>query len=184
MEHKGTMQLLTRRLILRPARLSDAQAMYENWAKDPEVTTFLTWQPHASAEVSRSILESWVDAYGRSDYYQWMIVLKEGDEPIGSISVVSINETVSSAEIGYCIGKHWWHRGYTSEALGAVMDYLFDEVGVNRIEARHDVRNPNSGGVMRKCGMKFEGTHRQGARNNQGLCDVSVYAIVAEDRGK
>ena len=182
MEHKGTMQLLTRRLILRPARLSDAQAMYENWAKDPEVTTFLTWQPHASAGVSRSILESWVDAYTSSDYYQWMIVLKEGDEPIGSICVVSINETVSSAETGYCIGKHWWHQGYTSEALAAVMDYLFDEVGVNRIEARHDVRNPNSGGVMRKCGMKFEGTQRQGARNNQGLCDVSVYAIVAEER--
>ena len=56
-----------------------------------------------------------------------------------------------------------------SEALGAVIDFLFDEVGVNRVESRHDPRNPNSGAVMKKCGMKFEGTLRQSDRNNQGI---------------
>lgn len=62
------------------------------------------------------------------------------------------------------------------------MDYMFDEVGVNRVESRHDPRNPNSGAVMRKCGMKFEGTLRQSDWNNQGICDASWYGLVAEER--
>ena len=62
------------------------------------------------------------------------------------------------------------------------MNYLFDEVGANRVESRHDPRNPNSGAVMRKCGMKFEGTLRQSDWNNQGICDASWYGLVAEER--
>lgn len=84
--------------------------------------------------------------------------------------------------IGYCIGKAWWHRGITSEALKAVMDFLFDVVGANRIEARHDPRNPNSGGVMKKCGMKYEGTLRSAGRNGQGICDECYYALLKEER--
>ena len=84
--------------------------------------------------------------------------------------------------IGYCIGRTWWHKGITSEALKAVMDYFFEKVEVNRIESRHDPRNPNSGGVMKKCGMKYEGTLRQADRNNQGICDCSFYGLLASDR--
>ena len=69
-----------------------------------------------------------------------------------------------------------------SEALGAVMDFLFDEVGYRRIESRHDPRNPHSGDVMKKCGMKFEGTLRQSDWNNQGICDASWYALLREER--
>jgi len=70
-----------------------------------------------------------------------------------------------------------------SEALNAVIDYLFVEVGLNRVVARHDTNNPNSGGVMRKCGMKYEGTSRASGRNNQGICDMVHYAITRNDRG-
>ena len=94
----------------------------------------------------------------------------------------NIDEAVGKAHIGYCIGKPWWHKGIMSEALGAVIDFLFDEVGVNRVESRHDPRNPNSGAVMKKCGMKFEGTLRQSDRNNQGICDACYYAILADER--
>ena len=85
-------------------------------------------------------------------------------------------------EIGYCMGKRWWHRGIMSEALGAVMDFLFQQVGVQRIVARHDVNNPHSGGVMRKCGMKFEEIREKANRNNQGECDCAYYGIEASDR--
>ena len=62
------------------------------------------------------------------------------------------------------------------------MDFFFDEVGVNRVESRHDPNNPNSGAVMRKCGMTFEGTLRQSDWNNQGICDASWYALLADAR--
>lgn len=184
MEHKGTKYIETKRLVLRPFRKEDASAMYYNWASDEDVTKYLMWPAHKDVSVSENLLKEWIENYSKKDYYQWAIVFKEiSDEPIGSITVInSIDETIKMAHIGYCIGKKWWHMGITSEALKTVMDFLFEEVGVNKIEARHDPRNPNSGAVMKKCGMKFEGTLRKSDRNNQGVCDASYYGLLADER--
>lgn len=179
--HKGTQAIETPRLILRRAEMTDGEAMFRNWASDPDVTKFLTWPTYKSLEDTRPTLERWVNGYAKDDYYHWMIVLKELGEPIGSISVVNQRDDIAEAEIGYCIGKAWWHQGIVSEALTAVMDYLFDEVGMNRIEAKHDVNNPHSGGVMKKCGMRYEGISRQSDRNNQGICDLVTYGILRSD---
>lgn len=182
MKHSGTQRLETERLVLRRFVNEDALAMYKNWAADEKVTKYLTWPPHSNQEVSQKVVEDWVKAYDRESYYQWAIVLKEKGEPIGSIAVVRMNEDVSMVQIGYCIGKAWWHNGITSEALKAVIDFLFDIVDVNRIEGRHDPRNPNSGNVMKKSGMKYEGTLRSSDRNNQGICDVCYYALLKSER--
>lgn len=182
MKHIGTKELDTPRLILRRFTMEDSEPMYRNWASDPEVTKFLTWPTHGSVEISRMVMADWVAGYEKDDFYQWAIVPRELGEPVGSISVVSLNDKVELVQIGYCIGKPWWHRGYMSEALKAVLDFFFEEVGANRVEAVHDPRNPHSGGVMRKCGMKYEGTLRQYGWNNQGVCDICWYGILAEER--
>lgn len=182
MTHLGTLEIKTSRLLLRRFTLDDAQAMYENWASDPEVTKYLTWPAHSNAAVSRTVLVDWVANYSRTDFYQWAIVPKALNQPIGSIGVVSQDDRICKAHIGYCIGKPWWHQGYMSEALQAVMNYLFDSVGMLRLDSRHDPRNPYSGAVMRKCGMKYEGTLRQSDWNNQGICDACWYSALATER--
>lgn len=183
MKNCGTQRIETDRLILRRYVIEDADAMYKNWASDSDVTKFLTWQPHSSVEVSRSIIVDWLKEYSDEKYYQWAIVLKDnGNEPIGGISVVHMNEDISMVHIGYCLGRAWWRRGIMSEALKAVMDFMFDTVEVNRVESRHDPMNPNSGKVMQKCGMKYEGTLRSADRNNQGICDACYYALLRSER--
>ncbi len=183
MQHCGTQKLETEKLILRRYVNEDASAMYRNWASDEEVTRYLTWPPHVSQEVSQYVIGDWVNQYANEDYYHWAIVVKgNGDEPIGDIAVVNINEKTSKAHIGYCIGRNWWHQGITSEALNAVIDFLFDVVDAKRIEARYDPRNPHSGKVMEKCGMKYEGTFRSSDWNNQGICDACYYAILKSER--
>lgn len=183
MKHRGTHRLETTRLILRRFVSEDADAMYQNWAADQEVTKYLTWPAHSNPDVSRFVIKDWVKSYSDEKYYQWAIVLKEnGDEPIGSISAVHMDQDIAMVHIGYCIGKTWWHKGIMSEAMKAVMDFFFEEVGFNRIEARHDPRNPNSGKVMEKCGMKYEGTMRSADRNNQGICDACYYALLKSER--
>lgn len=181
MEHKGTVTIETKRLTLRRFIEEDAVKMYENWASDPEVTRFMTWPPHGSVQVTREIIDDWIQNYADASYYNWVIILKEIGEPIGSISAVKLDESISSAEIGYCMGKKWWGREIMPEALKAVMAFLFDEVGANRIEATHDLNNPKSGRVMDKAGMKLEGVLRQAGLNNQGVCDKVVHAILKED---
>lgn len=183
MKHCGTKRIETNRLILRRFMNEDAHAMFRNWASDSEVTKYLMWPTHSSKEISEAVINDWVNSYGDEKFYQWAIIVKEkGEEPIGSIAVVQMDESISMVHIGYCIGKAWWHKGITSEALNAVIDYLFEEVGVNRIESRHDPRNPYSGAVMKKCGMQYEGTLRSADWNNQGICDASYYSILRDER--
>lgn len=182
MKHLGTKYIETDRLILRRFTMDDAQAMYDNWASDPEVTKFLTWPAHSSVAVTERVLTDWVDSYADDGFYQWAIVWKELGQPIGTISVVSKNDRAELVHIGYCIGRQWWHRGVMSEALQTVLDFFFDEVGVQRVETRHDPNNPHSGNVMKKCGMKFEGTLRRSDWNNQGICDADWYALLADER--
>lgn len=182
MKHQGTKRIETARLVLRPFVREDAEAMYRNWASDPEVTKFLSWPTYKSVEYAHAILDIWVPQYADKTFYQWAIELKELGEPIGSISVVNFDDRVDMAEIGFCIGKQWWGKGIMTEAMKAVMDFLFDEVGMQRIEAGHAPNNPASGAVQRKCGLKYEGTFRRRIRSNQGITDVCWYSILKEER--
>ena len=182
MRHLGTNVVETPRLVLRPFVREDAQAMFDNWASDPAVTKFLSWPTYRSVEDAHSILNVWLESYGKPDFYQWAIVLKELNQPIGSIGVVNSDDRVDMVEIGYCIGRNWWGRGIMPEALSAVMVYLFDEVGMQRIEAGHDPDNPASGAVLRKCGLEYEGTLRRRIRSNRGITDVAWYSILKEER--
>lgn len=69
--------------------------------------------------------------------------------------------------------------GITSETFSGIIPFLFDEVKVNRIESQHDPNNPNSGKVMPKGGLKYEGTLRQADFSNKGIVDASMYSLLA-----
>ena len=181
MVHKGTVRLETDKLVLRRFTLDDAPAMFSNWANDPEVTKYLSWEPHADLGVTREILRTWVNSYDFKNYYNWAIELKEGNTLIGSIGSVEGRENIRMVNIGYCIGKPWWHQGYVSEALAGLIRFFFDEVGANRIESCHEPANIHSGDVMKKCSMQYEGLHRQAIYKPDKFADACYYAILAED---
>ncbi len=184
MKHAGTIQIETERLILRQFTLKDAPAAFRNWTNEDQVTKFLCWPTHKDISVTEAVLKKWVESYQDQSYYQWAIVLKSLGEPIGSISVVEMDEKTEKVHIGYCIGSKWWKKGYTSEAFAGIIPFLFDTVEAKRIEARHDPQNPNSGKVMQKCGLNYEGTLRKADWSNQGIVDASFYALLAEDYKK
>lgn len=182
MKHLGTNTMESSRLLLRPFVMEDASAMYENWASDPKVTEFLSWPCYESVDTARKMLADWTEKYQQPNWYQWAIVLKELGEPIGTISVVQFDDRVDTAQIGYCIGRNWWGRGIMTESMKMVMAYLFDEVGAQRIEAGHDPDNAASGAVIRKCGLRYEGTFRRRIRSNRGITDVAWYSMLKEER--
>ena len=145
------------------------------------MTRYLTWQTHADESVTETLMETWAAGYADPAFYQWAIELKSLGEPIGSISVVHRDEQVNAVSIGYCIGSCWWRQGITTEAFRAVIAYLFETVCADRIEARHNAENRNSGRVMRACGLTYEGTLRQAGVDNQGVVDVCVYSILRRE---
>ncbi|MBQ3264545.1 MAG: GNAT family N-acetyltransferase [Ruminococcus sp.] len=181
MDHKGTVTLETERLILRRFTPEDAQDAFCNWMSSKVVTKYLTWQPHQSVEESKEYIQSVISSCENPDHYNWAIEFRELGQVIGAIGVNEIFETVAACEIGYCLGDRFWGRGIMPEALREVIRFLFEEVGMNRIQATHDVNNPQSGRVMEKCGLRYEGTMRQAGKNNQGICDSVMRAILKSD---
>ena len=180
MRHLGTPILETERLILRPLTTSDAIPMFETWANDPQVTRFLRWEPHKDWLETAQLLAAWEALYQNPDYYQWAVCLRGTDSPFGSISIMEGEEQDSSLwhapgldhsagvwEVGYCYGRAFWGKGYATEALCAVRDFWFKEVGGAWLACCHATANPASGRVMEKAGWvwdhdslyhKFDGT--------------------------
>ncbi len=174
--HKGTNSIETVRLLLRRFRLEDAEDMFYNWAGDPEVCKFLMWGPHKNVEASQRRIMNWVNQYEWKRSYAWAIELKSMGMVIGSISMEISNDSGLYCEVGYCLGKAFWNRGIMTEALRAVMHYLFYEVGYQRIYAKFDVLNKASGRVMEKAGMHFfKNEYRVGVRRDGSYYDCAVY---------
>ena len=181
MEHKGTFQIQTERLILRRFTINDIEVAFRNWTSDDKVTEYLRWPTHKDISITESVIKDWIENYKNSSFYQWAIVPKDINEPIGTISVVDMDEKIDKVHIGYCIGSKWWNKGYTSEAFSAIISFLFDEVKVHRIESQHDPDNPSSGKVMKKCGLEYEGTLRKADWSNKGIVDACMYGLLSED---
>jgi|GEM_PF-407525 len=169
MTHKGTITLKTERLILRRFAPEDAAAMFRNLPSKAGDTV---------AAVEAFFRTSWLEAYESTDSYRWVIELKVLAEPIGTVKTDRVDDAHRSLELGYEIGERWWHQGIMTEAVRRVIQFFFEEVGLNRIAARHNATNPRSGGVMINAGMSLEGVQRQASRTG---CDVLCYAILAED---
>lgn len=178
MDHKGTIQLETERLILRRVTMDDVESAFKNWVNDERVTLFLTWQSHGNTSVTKKVFGAWVDSYASNETYQWVIVPKDFGEPIGTITGMRIDNVNNKLEIGYCIGYDFWGKGYTAEALKRVISFFFTEVKADRIVARHAKENPNSGKVMQKAGMKYVTTLPKADTCNYGVVDTVVYEIL------
>ncbi|MBO0442741.1 GNAT family N-acetyltransferase [Vagococcus fluvialis] len=170
--------LETPRLYLRKMTVADTNEVFENWTSSENVAKYLTWAPHTSIEVTKEYLTA--EEENRDE--GWGIVLKETGQLIGNIAVIEDKRKIKTKILGYVLGEKFWNHGYMSEALFKVIDFLFETTDVNRIEAEHDTKNPNSGKVMAKAGMTFEGVLREAGYNNQGIVDVAYYSILRSDR--
>ena len=84
MEHKGTITIETERLVLRAFVIEDVPFAYANWESDDKVTKFLRWQTYHSMDAVKEVIAEWIENYTDKSFYQWAIVLKEINEPIGA----------------------------------------------------------------------------------------------------
>lgn len=180
MEYGTLPEIETRRLLLRKGRMADARDIYE-YSKDPDVAKYVLWEAHRSIQESKAYLRYLIRQYRMGGAGSYVIVQKQTGRVIGTIGFMWIQPEYASAEVGYSLAKDCWNQGYMTEALEAVIKYGFDQIGLNRIEGQHDVRNQASGIVMEHVGMTKEGTLRQRIVNKREFIDVDLYAILRRD---
>ena len=177
-------ELHTRRLLLRRMMPSDAYDMYE-YACRADVTRYLTWEPHPSRDYTRQYLEFINTRYKSGDFYDWAIIWRaDGDmneKMIGTCGFTRFDYNNNFAEVGYVINPAYRGRGVAPEALRRVMEFGFEELGLNRIEARYMVGNDVSRRVMEKVGMHFEGIRRRALLYGNAYRDIGYCSILAED---
>ncbi len=102
------------------------------------------------------------------------------DRLLGAISL-RLDSAHDRAEMGYWIGLPYWGQGYATEAAMRLRDFGFDELAVHRLHAAYLPRNPASGRVMSKIGMRFEGLHRSHYFKDGQFEDVIEFAMLRTD---
>lgn len=183
MNDLGTQTLETERLILKRIKKSDAEEAFRNWTNDPKTARYVLWDVHKDVEVTKELFKIWEEEYKEPYTYKWVVYVKELGEIIGTIDVVRKNINTRICEIGYCYGSKYWNKGYGTEALKAVLEFLFNEVGFELIEIHHQEENIASGRVMQKAGLKYETTLRSRLIDKEtgNRANLVVYSLTKEE---
>lgn len=167
--------LETERLILRPVTLDDAEDMYV-YASDEMTTTFV-FERHQSVADTRANLAKY---FLNQPLGKFGMVIKESQQLIGTIDL-RVNSDHCKAEMGYTLNKAYWGQGLTTEAGRKMLWLAFEQLGLNRVEAKHDERNPASGRVMAKLGMTKEAVLRNDTILKGEVTTTVICGITKED---
>lgn len=181
MNRIGTQKIDTERCVLRRIVPDDYQMMYENWARYEEVCRYFPFNPIEDIDVYKEKVYRWVSNYESDIYFHWVIEWKETSELIGTINLGSVEESCLMADTSYMLSPKYWGQGIMTEVLQAVLNYAFNEIELNRVQADVFDGNIASEHVLTKCGMQLEGIARQKYYKNGKFIDTAQYAIIRSD---
>lgn len=182
----GQPTLTTARLTLRPFTLGDC-ADVARLAGDREIAASTLLIPHP---YEHHHAESWIathaEAFAANTLANFAITLRQDDggsaagSVVGAIGLV-FKPQFNHAEMGYWVGKAYWGRGYCTEAAAEILRWGLVDRGLNRVHAHHFDTNPASGAIMRKIGMKYEGTLRRHICKWGTYHDAVCYGILRDE---
>lgn len=168
--------LETEHLVLRPLVKEDGKAIFNNINNDKEVLAYYL-APYQE-KYDDNYIQWTIDSHHKNRRYCWAMVLKETSEVIGMMNQCnSVYIMMQNVEIGYAIGKKYWNKGYTTEALEAVIEFLFER-GIHKVFCGHILENSASRRVMEKAGMEYEYTCKDAFYYHDKYSDVAYYSII------
>ena len=170
----------TERLKLRKLTMRDAGDVFE-YASVPGVSLYVSWTPHRTIADTKSFLKHALFQYEKGIPASWGIVLKENNKLIGTGGYLWWATEHSKAELGYVVSDKYWNKGYMTEALKKILQFGFETMNLERIEARCFVENTASERVMQKCGMKFEGILRSSLFVKGEYRDFKLYSVLKSE---
>ena len=176
LEHRGSVDINTPRLLLRKITIDDHHDIYRNINHDKDVLKYFGAAYYDTYE--ESSIERLIELSAKQDCYCWGIEKKDNKECIGIILEQESNEQALNIELGYAIGSIHWNNGYITEALNAVIDFLFEKIGYHKITAGYITENTASKRVLQKCHMKFEGIRRSDFYFNDRFYDIAYHYIL------
>ena len=176
---KNTPTLYTEHLTLDRFTLEDVPAVRDDLSSDAVCRNLFITPNKTTEEVDENIRWLLEGYETKEDFHQWAV--REKGECVGRM-MLTVSRRFQTGTVAYYLAEKAWGKGYMTEILKRVIDFCFDELGLNRVEADHFARNPASGRVMEKAGMTKEGYARQKYCKDGEFLDAVLYAILKEDR--
>ena len=178
--YRNLPRLETPRLILRELTVGDVEDVFA-YSSDEEVTRFLRWGPHRTLEQTENYIRAVLEEYRDGRDGPWGIEYKETGRVIGAIHLMAISAQHSKAEIGFLLSRSHWGRGLMPEALASVLQFSFERIGLNRVEAFCIVENRAAMRVLDKVGMKQEGVLREYLYQKGAPKSFALYAMLKRE---
>lgn len=173
--------LYTSRLILRELVLPDADAIFRIRG-DYEVTKYNTGPAYDSVQQAADLIGGISNAYQERDEIRWGITIKGGDDTV--IGMCGYNYWIrrdQRGSIGYDLARAYWGQGVMTEAVHAIVEFGFDHMNLNRVEADADARNIGSVRVLEKVGFQREGLQRDQFYETSAFHDLILFGLLKRD---
>ena len=175
MNHLGTIELKSDRLILRRFKEEDAENIFNSFVNNEDFLYYANKEKRSLEEEIKS-LKGIEEKYNNLEYYNWLITLKDGTV-IGAINL-NVDNYNESCEFNYAIDEKYRKNGYMTEALNIVKEFVINELKANRFFGGCEINNIASKKVMEKCGLKYEGILRNHLKLKDGYHDMRVYSFI------
>ncbi len=174
--NKGTAELWTDRLVLRRFRPEDAEELYKFFGRDPVMYEYSGWNPYATPEMAKETVRGFIEAYRDDHFYSWAI--DREDSLVGTIGAYDYRD--GGIKVGYSIDRACWGRGYATEALRKVLEYLTENEGISCVRAWCAPENAGSERVLEKAGMKLVNTEKNGIAAGDRIYDKLTFEYRRE----
>lgn len=168
--------LTTERLLLQPVTPDDQQFIFEGLSH-PEVIPFFGVR-YDTFEATKKQMEWYEKAYTEGTGGPWKIIEKSSGEKMGVIAFYFYKPEHKKAEVGFWLFPSYWKKGFTSEALEAVINYCKTEKGIHRLEAFVETGNVASSRVLEKAGFDYEGKMKDCEIKDGGYISLLIYALL------
>lgn len=172
-------RLSTSRLILRPFAMADAGDVQRMMAEKEVAAGAL----HIPRSFGIKSVTTWIAGHGAQYHLQQSLTLAIEEKVLGLMGAISLyfNAEYNNAELGYWLGKAYWHKGYASEAVEELLRFGFLELKLHRIYANYLEHNIASGKVLERHGMQLEGVLREQVRTNDSYVNLAYRGILREE---
>jgi ribosomal-protein-alanine N-acetyltransferase len=170
----------TKNLVLRKIEPKDARDLF-SFLSDEAVCRYLTNNIFKNIVQAQRSINGMQQFFDSKQKIRWGIAQKEDNRIIGYCGYFYFDETNLSGEINYCLAKENWGQGIMSEAIDAVIRFGFEKIGLNRVEAKTNPKNPASFRVLEKVGFKRDGLLREGLLKNGVFHDLYLYSILKKE---
>ena len=178
-----SIQLNTPRLLLRPISNDDCQSVFDIYS-DPAAMQYWSCLPFNDIGQAEELISSAISAAQSNRSLLLAVVLKSSNELIGTMSLFNLHAESKRAEIGYLLAPSHWRQGLMSEALSAFIEFCFEELDLNRLEADIDPNNTASSAILKKFGFEVEGYLKDRWIVAGNVTDSEIYGLLRKNRSK